>query len=174
MNWFVALPIVLGRPIGYPPPLGTRVLHAADHHMTLAFLGRVSEDAARAGWGLAGVDIEPREILLGDMMVLGGPGPRALVIALDLDPEMRALIAHARDAICDAAGAARDERAPLPHVTIARISAREGRAARRVALGWARSLDLARTQARIDRVALYTTAPEAGDRRYRIVESRAL
>jgi 2'-5' RNA ligase len=166
-NWFVALPATIDLP---PAPEGVTALDALDHHVTVAFLGPVSEAAAMAAWRATRFDLAVREGRLGEVLALGAS---AITVRVD-DRALEQAITCSRDAITEAAGARRDDRDALPHVTLARVSARATVTEHAAALAWARGLHLEGTLVRLDRIALYTSATDGGARRYRIVDVRPL
>jgi 2'-5' RNA ligase len=175
-SWFVGLvvtaPSLRAALIGAPPHV--RIQHADDLHATLAFLGAVDEASARAGWGALVCDLGPREVTLGAVVPLGSEKSPSALAALVHDDAITRAIADSRDAICDAAGARRETRPALAHVTLARIVKGATPAERQAAIDWASRLVLGDTKARIDRVALYTSAADREERRYRVIASRDL
>src|SRR6185436_3652410 len=66
-NWFIGLPIPAGAWLEALPavPEGCRLFDAGDLHLTVAFLGHVSEDAARAAWAAVQWLGAPLEVTLG-------------------------------------------------------------------------------------------------------------
>ncbi|HEU4405252.1 MAG TPA: 2'-5' RNA ligase family protein [Polyangiaceae bacterium] len=180
-NWFIALRVPapdLRERLGAPPP-GVRLIHPDDLHLTLAFLGDVDETRARAAWAerhrLAPLGPSQR-LGFGAVVGLGNPRrPSALSARLaEGDAEFRAAIARARDAMNDASGSPREQRPPLPHVTLARVRRSAGPREHEAALAWARALDLGGLGALVERVALYTASSGRGERQYREVEEDAL
>ncbi len=73
-NWFVALQVP---PLDWfdrlvpPPPEGCRHFHRDDLHLTLAFLGAVDEDAARAGFAALRWPLGPQQVTLGRVVPMG-------------------------------------------------------------------------------------------------------
>ncbi len=175
-SWFVGLVVsapTLSDALA-TSPAHVRLQHGDDLHATLAFLGSVSEDAAHAGWRALSIALAPRDVVLGRVVPLGSEkNPSALAALID-DAAIRDAIGSARDAICDAAKAARELRPPLAHLTLARLVKGATPDERQVALAWAAELTLDLVPSRIERVALYTSAADRTERRYRIVASRAL
>jgi 2'-5' RNA ligase len=170
-NWFVAFVVdapwiveALGS-----PPAGVRAFHPDDLHATLAFFGGVGEARARAGWAALEIALTPRAITLGAVVPLGAS---ALSATLDDVEITRAMTS--REAVWAAAGAARDDRAPLAHVTVARMARRASAEARAAALAWSAALRLETVPARIDRVALYVGRTDRRERLFDVVESRPL
>src|SRR5687767_14263103 len=180
-NWFIGLSVLapqLHERIGAPPP-GVRLVHRDDLHLTLAFLGAIDEARARDAWAerhrLA--PLAPSQPMgFGAVVGLGNPRrPSALSARLVVgEAEFRDAIARARDAMHDAAGVAREQRPPLPHITIARMRRSATDREHRAALAWATSLDLRDVPASVERVALYTGRSGPGERQYRTVEDDAL
>jgi len=181
-SWFVAFPVsgVSWFTRLAPPPVGTRVLAAADLHLTVAFLGNVGEARARTAFrGLAPAAIQAFEILLGPIVPMGNPRrPSALSALVErTDREGRSiaeLLTAPRDAILEAAALPTETRAMKPHVTLARLRRRAGVDERQSALTWAAACDLASTRIGLDRIGLYTAARDRTERAYDIVESRDL
>jgi len=165
-NWFLGLPLELGHGLELPaPPPGARLLHAADLHVTLAFLGPVGAVRARRAAGVF-EDLlrsrlrEPIEVTFERALPLG-PSQRFSVVAATLGAgraTCEALLAELRNAPCDAIGVARDPRPPLPHVTLARVDRRAGLREREHVLAWAAKLDLSKVRARLASAALFTRA----------------
>jgi 2'-5' RNA ligase len=181
-NWFVAFPVsgVSWFSRLPPPPVGTRVLAAADLHLTVAFLGDVGEARARAAFhGLAPAAIQSFEILMGPVVPMGNPRrPSALSALVErAGTEGRSvaeILTAPRDAILEAAALPIENRAMKPHVTLARLRRRAGADERQRALTWAAACDLASTRIELDRIGLYTAARDRTERAYDIVESRDL
>jgi 2'-5' RNA ligase len=159
-NWFIALPVPAGPWLeALQPPPGVRLFAREDLHLTVAFLGPVSAERARAAFDHAGaLPLRPLEIGLAQVAALGSPRrPSAFSALLDQGrAEVERAIGALRDVLCDAAGAAREHRPPLAHVTLARpartLTAEQLRAAR----AWAGDVSLAGTHAHVTRVALFT------------------
>ena len=181
-NWFVAFPVSSVSWFSRlpPPPVGTRVLAAADLHLTVAFLGDVGEARARDAFqGLAPAALESVEILLGHVIPMGNPRrPSALSALVErADTKGRSIaetLTAPRDAILEAAALPIENRAMKPHVTLARLRRRAGAEERQRALTWAGACDLASTRVELDRIGLYTAALDRTERAYDIVESRDL
>jgi len=181
-SWFVGLPVAAGDWFARlsPPPNGTRLLSAADLHLTVAFLGNVGERRARVAFqALAPAAIGRFEILLGAIVPMGNPRrPSALSALIDpTDSEGRSIaerLAPARDVILDAAGLPPETRAMKPHVTLARVRRTAVMQDRQRALAWASGRDLASVRIGLDRIALYTGSRDRSARAYDIAESRAL
>ncbi|NJK88502.1 MAG: hypothetical protein HC923_03280 [Myxococcales bacterium] len=133
-NWFIALPF--RAPVGVAAaPRKVRVFDPEDLHATLVFLGAVSEDVARDSFSRT-KDIEafPCEASLGRVRLLGGRHPSAVSAELsDGHEPVTALIQRFRTRLEEAEILPADPRPPLPHVTVARSSAR-----RRLKIGFAR------------------------------------
>lgn len=182
-HWFIALPARLH--LALPaPPAGLTLLHPDDHHATIAFFGAIDEARADAAFAsvcelLRATPHREREpftsIRLGAVVPMGRPD-RASALAIELhdpsdrlEPSMR----RQRDRALDAAALPREERPLRPHVTIARVARDATTSARRDALAWADAISLEATT-RLDAVALYATALDRRERRYRITRSISL
>lgn len=158
------------------PPLRVRVFTSSDRHVTLGFLGPVQELDARKAWDRIGEfpSFRPVTGSFSGVEPLGHPRkPSALcaMIAAGREP-LGGMIAEARATLLSTAGAAEDSRAPLPHMTLARIQRRANAAERREALRWARGIDLRGATFEARSIALYTWADDRQDRLFRIVEEQ--
>jgi 2'-5' RNA ligase len=181
-NWFFAFPLEGSFVLDLPQvPSGFRRFHPDDVHLTLAFLGGCGEDGARRA--LLALDERLRtaplpalDVSLAEIVPMGPkPAYSALSALLGLGRnEATAYVASTRDVLTDAALVRREQRAPKPHVTVARPPVRANEARRAEGLDWARSIDLSAVVCRIDRIALYTWHENRGERLFRIVEERAL
>lgn len=180
-NWFVGLPVDptgwFPARVGAPPP-NVRRFAPEDLHVTVAFLGPVSAEAARAGWAAvaAAAVAGPIPARLGPVLPFGDRRrPSALSATLtDGRAAVEALIGALRDPALAAAGARPDPRPPLAHVTLARPVRRASDADRARAVAWARALDLSDVPVRFDRVCLYTWDEARRERLFRVVEERRL
>lgn len=166
-NWFIAFRVHAPSLDLEAPASGVRLFDREDLHATIAFLGGIDEQRARAAWEAAAVSLAPRAITLGRVVPLGASALSAIVD----DADIAAAIGAARDEMHRAAGTPPDTRPPLPHVTVARVGRRADREA---AVAWASRLHLETVAARIDDVALYTWAEDRKARLFRVVESRLL
>lgn len=174
-NWFVAIPV---NAEGWydqavtMPPEGFRRFHPDDLHMTIAFLGGIEEELARAGWDALAWNLPPTRVTLGPVIPMGNPRQYS-ALSVELLEGRRVVeeaIAASRDAVCDAAGAQRERRAAKAHVTIARPARRATDAQRDAGLRWAKRLQLGGTSVLLDSVALYTWSEERRERQFRVVE----
>ena len=178
-NWFVGLPVEAGSWLARvtSPPEGVRIFHADDLHLTVSFLGTVSEDQARAAFAEArALPLAPTTVRLGPVVPMGNRRrPSALSARLlDGEREVAEAITHVRDAVADAAGAARESRPALPHLTIARPRRTATHDERAEAVRWAATLDLGAPSVLLHEVALYTWASERKERLFTIVDRHAL
>lgn len=177
-NWFLGVPVDAAgwfeQHVTIPPD-GFRRFHAADLHMTIAFLGAVAEEQARAAWGALRWPLGATRVSFGTVVPMGDARRySALSIVLDTSREqVEQAISQCRDAACDAAKARRERRPAKAHVTIARPSRRAGDAERQAGLAWAQTLDLRGQTVTLDAVALYTWADDRRERQFKIVELRS-
>lgn len=160
-------------------PERVRALHPEDVHVTLAFLSGVAPERARAAWEAArALPIEPMTVRLSRMIPMGpAQGWTALSATIGVGSEVVASAMLAvRDRATDAAGAWRETRPPLPHVTLARLHAKATDAQRGAARAWADSLVLDEIELRLSEIALYTGRRERprGQPAYEIVERAPL
>ncbi len=179
-NWFIALPVQVEgvEPIPEPPPR-VRLFSAADRHCTIAFLGPVGASQARIAWERVGDLFAPEGPKSGSfeaLRPLGNPRkPSALAaIVREGREELGALIARTRAPLLEAAGAAPDDRDPLPHVTLGRIQRRASGSERRAALAWAATVALGSTRFAADSVALYTWSEDRSLRLFDRIEEQRL
>ncbi|MCU0685786.1 MAG: hypothetical protein MUF34_26690 [Polyangiaceae bacterium] len=176
-NWFIGLAVAapgLRERLGEPPP-GVSLLHPDDLHLTLAFLGDVGEERARLAWaerGRLGPLGPSTRFDFGSIVGLGNRRrPSALSACLGSgEAKLGAAIGRVRDAMQDAAGAERERRPPLPHVTIARVRRSASEQEHGAALAWARDVDLGGLGALVEQIALYSAGDASGGRRYRRVD----
>lgn len=179
-NWFVALPVEgawLDRRIDHVPQ-GFRRFHADDLHLTVAFFDAIEPHAAKRGFEAIGDEAlgGPIACTLGEVVPMGSPTRYTALSALlgEGRERLEALMGRCRDPMLDAAGVARETRAPKAHVTIARPARRATDDERAAGLDWARTIDLHAERVRLDRVALYTWDETRETRRFRVVVERAL
>jgi len=177
-NWFIAFPMQVEGLQLSEPPRRVRLFADSDLHCTIAFLGSVGEEAARAAWlrALELVRGEPLQGTFREVAPLGHPRrPSALAALVARGAErLAAITTSTRAPMLAAAGAPPDERPALPHVTFARIQRRASHAERRAALAWAQSLTVEGARFETDSVALYTWASDRERRLFQIVEKRSL
>lgn len=182
-NFFFAFPLDGGFQPSLPaPPPSFRLFHAEDVHLTLCFLGGCGEAAAERG--LVALDaalqrnpVRSIDVSLGPVVPMGpARAYSALSALLERGREpTSACIGGLRDVISEAALGRREQRAPKPHVTVARPRGRATEANRAQGLAWAAALDLRAIEARLSRIALYTWSE--GNRRerlFRVVAERLL
>jgi RNA 2',3'-cyclic 3'-phosphodiesterase len=184
-NWFIAIRVPSEpwfRNITAPPE-GFRLFSPEDLHVTIAFLGAVSESAARAAWSalVSSFPLEETAISFGRVEAMGNPRRySALSVSLrDGREAIERAIGDARDAALVAAGAALDPRPPKAHVTIARPrrrfeTRRASDAARTRGLEWAHAIDVTSHRIRLESVALYTWAANRTERLFSLVEETRL
>jgi RNA 2',3'-cyclic 3'-phosphodiesterase len=177
-NWFLALPIPAESWFAQvpPPPSDLRAFHPLDLHATIAFLGRVGEERARAAF--AALDWPPGalDVSLGEVVAMGNPQRYSALSALLIDGReaVESAMSARRGAAFDAAGVPHEERPPKAHVTLARPKRDATPHARAAGLAWATGLDLRGVRLRLDRVALYGWSEDRSERLFRVVEARPL
>lgn len=179
-NWFVALPVTAselppGLLDGLPP--GLRRFDPRDLHVTVAFLGPVSEAAAEAAWqAAADIDEGPFRVGLGPPAALGRPR-RPSAFGLDLGAGGEAVaefIRRWRDPLRAAAGCGPETREVRPHLTLGRPPRHGGNAIRARARRWVETWEPPPATLHLDRLALYTASEDRRERLFRIVHERPL
>lgn len=188
MNWFIALPVEAGPwldRVQGAAEVGCVPLHPRDLHLTVAFLGAVSEERARAAWAPlqdGGWPLGPVHATLGEVVAMGDPRhPTAFAALLREGREaIERAIGAVRDPAIARAGARAELRPPKAHLTLARPERRADAAARRRATAWASAIDLGAPGVALDRLALFTSARPPGAEsapsapRYVVVDSVAI
>jgi 2'-5' RNA ligase len=142
--------------LGTLPPR-VRALHPADVHVTLAFLGGVTPEAARAAFdAVAPLPLVAMNVSLGAVVPLG-PDSRwtALSALIEDGGALAEVMRTVREVAACAAHTIPETRPPLPHVTIARLHAKASPDERAAAEHWARERR-GGAVLRLDRLALYT------------------
>lgn len=177
-SWFIALPVdadEIPRGLIDSLPAGLHRFPPADLHLTVAFLGDVSErDAERAWLRLPTLPGRGFVATAGRLAALGRPArPSAYGFTLD-DPELRDFLVTWRDPLRAAAGIEPERRQVLPHVTLARPPRRDGQVIRARAAHWLQSTTLPRFRLTLRRIALYTGSAERPQRLFRRVAEREL
>jgi RNA 2',3'-cyclic 3'-phosphodiesterase len=175
-NWFIALPLAAALP-ALTPPAGVRLFAPEDLHLTVAFLGGVSEAGALRAFELTReLTLCALEVRLSNVVALG-PAARPSAFSALLS-EGRATVEQAisalRPQLWAAAGARVDTRPALAHVTLARPVRRATPEQLEAACAWASALQLGEARARLERVALYTWSRDRSQTLFRIVHEMPL
>ena len=179
-NWFVGLPVVDSDWLDgllEEVPGSTRRFHPADLHLTVAFLGPCSRESAQAGFAaLDGLSHPAISATLGPARPLGNPRrPSAFSLTLrEGRDEVASLMSAWREPVWAAAGAQRDQRPALPHITIAKPARRASDDARAAAEQWALALEVPPTPITLCSVALYTWSSDRRSQLFEIVARRNL
>jgi 2'-5' RNA ligase len=177
-NWFIALPVAPGRWFDAiePPPL-VRKFGAKDLHLTVAFLGPVTgEAAAHAFEAAAHFPLAPLPVRLGGLAALGARARPSAFSALLTQgrEEVERAIGTARGEMFARAKARPERRPPLAHVTLARPKRNIAEPALREAIRWAEQLQLDAPAIQLDAIALYTWSDERERALFRIERSLPL
>lgn len=165
-NWFVGFPV---SPDGWYTelrtqlPNGLRVFHPEDLHLTVAFLGRLGEEARnQIREVLLSFTIAPLMATLGSLVPL--PSFRRFsALSFELEEgrkEIETLMSEKGPPVFDAAGVEPDTRPPLAHVTIARPERKGSFQAKAALLEQVRELRPLPIKIPIDSIALYGWNPD--------------
>jgi len=177
-NWFVGLRVIGGEFLAaLAPPPAVRLFAPSDLHITLAFLGPVAEARARESFAHApSLPLTALDSELGEVVALGGKRRPSAFSALPVGhrAEIERAMSAVRDVMCDAAGAERETRPPLAHVTLARPLRRASDAEVAAAETWATGLDLGAARVRIESVALYTWSEDRASALFRVIAEQPL
>jgi RNA 2',3'-cyclic 3'-phosphodiesterase len=178
-NWFIALPVSAGAWFEAltPPPAGVRPFGAKDLHLTVAFLGPVSEERARSAFELApALTLEACDVTLSKVECLGSKHkPSAFSAVLGIGRvSVESAMSEIRAAMWQRAGARHDTRPALAHVTLARPQRRITPEQLQHALDWALGLQVSGVRCRLDRVALYTWSEDRAQTLFRIADELPL
>lgn len=177
-NWFIGLRVLGGSFVAQlSPPPQVRLFSSDDLHITLAFLGKVSEQRARDSFAnVTALQLAPLTTSLGEVAALGSRRRPSAFSALPCEhrEEIERAMSALRDVLCDVAGVARETRPALAHVTFARPARRATAQEVAHAVAWARSLDLGRPRVRIESAALYTWSSDRARSLFQIVAEHVL
>jgi 2'-5' RNA ligase len=148
-----------------------------DLHITVAFLGAVSEASALAAFELADeFPLPMTDITLGAVKPLGAERrPSAFSALLERGrEEVELAMTKARPAMWARAGARLDSRPALAHITLARPRPKISATELQHAIAWAQALQLGAAESRLDRIALYTWSEDRSQSLFKIVRSLPL
>lgn len=173
MSFFIAFPTEGGDWFeALEPPAGVRKETVPNLHLTLAFLGRIPEERARATF--ARVRTWPPFTwsgTLGRIAPLGPPQkPSVLAAMIDEGNDSLAafITAHARELLPEPSAGYTPA---LPHITVARFHWKTTPAERAAGVTWGQATDLRSAPLSLGAIALYGRAPEPRVPRYVILES---
>lgn len=146
---------------------GARWVERSSLHLTLRFIGDVSEQQARVvDELLAGVDMPRFSLRLKGIGTFGGARPRAIWVGVDNGETLKRLQAT-QERICQQSGLKPDGRKFVPHVTIARLKNADLASVER----FVAAHNLYESRAfEIDRFVLFSSRPSRGGGPYGIEE----
>lgn len=143
-NWFVAFEAVSEQPLSFPPLLeGMQLLHPADYHITIAFLGQLPIDPSDRIAGLLDDIHSERFCAVATETILLPRREFASVVALSFgggSETLRSMIAQWRNRLRSAIGLGPEQRSILPHLTVARMKPRRDQRAIQERSAWAHAL----------------------------------
>jgi RNA 2',3'-cyclic 3'-phosphodiesterase len=103
------------------PINGARWIQPEDMHLTLRFVGDISNETADEFVGLiAGIEAAPFDMTIAGLGAFGGQHPTVAYATVKPSPALEAL-QKAHDRAARAAGIAADPKGFVPHVTLARM-----------------------------------------------------
>lgn len=156
-------------------PAQVRRYHPGDIHLTVAFLGQVSQAQAAAAWKALAWTAGTVNAKLG-LVELMGQLPQASALSARVDEptgRLAAEITQVRPVVYRAAGIDGDQREVRPHVTVARIARAATSEEQHAAVEWAHQLQLGEVEVSFGTLALFTASGVRGPQQYRIVERRS-
>lgn len=178
-NWFIAFPVQDSSWLAallQGLPEGIRGFSPADLHLTLAFLGPATEGQARCAWREATAQLPPSlPIRFRRLEAFGGSkNPTAFSLTLSEGHEALVRVMAAQTQRLQAlAGAKLETRAPRPHVTVARPSARArgSRAVAEAAQRWVMQASPPDQRVWLQQLSLFTWSAERRERLFEVVET---
>ncbi len=174
-NWFVALPVPAEAwlpAIANTAPDEVKMFVPGDVHLTISFFGTMHPakklDIIQY---VQGIGFKPFAISFARLRPLPTEKfPSALSFELAKGKEDVVQIMETwRDPLSALAGAQRETRPPLPHVTIARPQRKYGADGRRAALAWASTVEPPKGEVAVSSIALYTWSVDRHKRQFDIV-----
>ncbi len=179
-NWFLAF--VVPEQVGLHNltadlPLGICRFSPADLHLTVAFLGACEEHQALQSWeAIAALQHPSIVVRAGCWRAMGSPQrPSAYALTLAQGNALTArLIELWRQPAFQAAGLPIEQRAALPHITLARPPRRGGEEERKAMVNWLRQAPVPEHPFLLEQIALYTWATDRSRQRFRIHSRRRL
>ena len=179
-NWFAALPVPAEewlQDIAGTAPEEVKMFVPGDVHLTVSFFG-IMNPAKKLDiiQFMSEIEFEPFAISFAHLRPL--PSEK-FTTALSFElakgrEEAIHIMEKWRDPLSDLAGAQRETRPPLPHVTIGRPHRKFGAAGRRTALGWAATVEPPDIEITVSSIALYTWAVDRQKRQFDIVYERTM
>lgn len=170
-NWFIAFTLeITGLSLPLAPD-GLRVFSPQDRHLTVAFLGRLPEDAVFNSWARA--KQLPWEMVNGgfsEIRLLGGSAWSAIVRSSV--PDVSDML-NQRESLCAAAGVPADDRKILPHVTLARMPRNPVSSVREHIVQWSEAIRLDSARFVTTGLGLFSWAEDRKQHLFKVVEHLA-
>ncbi len=181
-NWFIGFPVEKAemlKEVIVDPPVGYRVFHSLDIHLTFAFLGAVDQEKAYAAWEVAERShCMPIDISLGTLEPFGPKErPSAFSFTIkDGSEELRQCKNACQFQMLEAAGQPPDPWGDdwRPHITVARPPRDADDAVRASGYRWAQKILPPTELLQLTRLALYTWHEDRQKRQFKIVASQLL
>jgi 2'-5' RNA ligase len=182
-NWFIGFPVAGASWLDglESVPVGVRLFHPDDLHVTLAFLGPVGRTAAERGWttallAMAGGGLGRWRFVPGALHAFGDPKKPS---AWSVEPEPRvealeAFITAHRGPILEAGQGRPDRRPARPHATLVRPRTKASPAEHEALKQWAQRQVIPRHEVEVGAVALYTWSESRRERLFQVVASSRL
>ncbi|NND70728.1 MAG: hypothetical protein HKN43_04035 [Rhodothermales bacterium] len=179
-NWFVGFPVQGDSwcPVSANHVPGSiRLYHPDDLHITMAFLGSVSQRKALKAWKkVTNLKLEPVTISFNQLKPFGAfstPSAYGLTLDTGRDSVANTISTHRRKILGAVGKKPRDGRV-VPHVTIARPNRRLSKGDVYAIAEWRHEFEIPEVEVNLTEIALYTWAPPQAPQRFRKIETMQL
>lgn len=178
-NWFIGFPVDSAgwyEEVITNVPDGIKSFNPTDLHITFAFLGPVTPEAAQKAWQLTlDAGMQRLSTSLGPMEAFGDPlKPSAYAFTLGTGwAQVSSYMQAYRDSVLAAVGREPVYK-PRPHITVARPPRKAGDALRARGTAWATGVIPPDVSLQLDSLALYTWAENREIKQFEAVETAML